>query len=232
MVSFSRKNSYVIIILRPVVHMSILVRLDAEVESRSLLKHPFYRAWSEGGLTRQNLSGYAMEYFQLVKAVPGLVAGVASLATPADAPAIRENVAEETTHVEPWIRFAGALGVKENVLRSYEGARATLESVEELRNLVASSFDEGVAAMYAYECQLPMISRSKIDGLKKHYGLIGGDATRYFELHEEADVRHAALWRRYLSRPSVSEGAAMTAVALSLKAQNGLLDSVMANHCQ
>jgi pyrroloquinoline-quinone synthase len=84
--------------------------------------------------------------------------------------------------------------------------------------------------MYAYEKQLPEISRSKIDGLKKHYGMEGGDATRYFELHEEADVRHAAVWRAFLAR-SKSEGQVMKAVTDSLRAQNALLDSVMANHC-
>ena len=84
--------------------------------------------------------------------------------------------------------------------------------------------------MYAYEKQLPKISRSKIDGLKKYYGMDGGDATKYFELHEEADVRHAAVWRAFIAR-SKSEDSIMKAVIGSLKAQNALLDSVMANHC-
>ena len=49
--------------------------------------------------------------------------------------------------------------------------------------------------MYAYEMELPKISRSKIDGLKKLYGMDSEDATKYFEIHEEADVRHAQVWR-------------------------------------
>ena len=53
--------------------MTLLIRIDAEIEKRSLLKHPFYRKWSEGKLTKGNLAGYSMEYFQLVKAVPTLV---------------------------------------------------------------------------------------------------------------------------------------------------------------
>ena len=210
--------------------MSLLIRIDAEIERRSLLKHPFYRKWSEDKLTKQNLAGYSMEYFQLVKLVPTLVSNVASVAGPSRAGPIRENMAEELTHIEPWIRFAGSVGVSRSKLERYPGAPATLESVQALDGLTASSFEAGAAAMYAYEKQLPEISRSKIAGLKSFYGMEGGDATRYFELHEEADVRHAALWRSFLAR-SKSEATVMEAVSGSLKAQNALLDSVMVNHC-
>jgi pyrroloquinoline-quinone synthase len=210
--------------------MSLLVKIDAEIEKQSLLKHPFYLMWSEGKLTQENLAGYSMEYFQLVKVVPRLVSNVARFAAPARVGLIRENMDEELTHVEPWIKFAGSLGVTKSKLEGYRGAPATLESVQALERLTASSFEQGAAAMYAYEKQLPEISRSKIDGLKKHYGMEGGDATRYFELHEEADVRHAAVWRAFLAR-SKSEGQVMKAVTDSLRAQNALLDSVMANHC-
>ena len=211
--------------------MSLLVRIDAEIERRSLLKHPFYRKWSEGGLTRENLAGYSMEYFQLVKAVPHFVSMVAAHTGPRDAFKISENMNEELTHIDPWVRFAGSMGVSRQILERYAGAPATLAAVQALQKLMTSSFYEGVAAMYAYEKQLPEISRSKIDGLKKHYGMQDGDATKYFELHEEADVRHAALWRAHLARPRSPEPRVMRAVVGSLVAQNALLDSVMANHC-
>jgi pyrroloquinoline-quinone synthase len=210
--------------------MSLLTRVDAEIQKRSLLKHPFYLMWSEGKLTQENLAGYSLEYFQLVKAVPTMVANVQRLSSPARAGRIGENLEEEKTHVEPWVDFARSLGVSRVKLEGFAGASATLESVKALEALTASSFEEGAAAMYAYEKQLPEISRSKISGLKKFYGMEGGDATRYFELHEEADVRHAAVWRSFLARTS-AEKKVMKAVVGSLKAQNALLDSVMTNHC-
>jgi pyrroloquinoline-quinone synthase len=210
--------------------VTLLIRIDAEIEKRSLLKHPFYRKWSEGKLTKGNLAGYSMEYFQLVKAVPTLVSNVAALAGPSRAGHIVENMDEELTHIEPWVRFARSVGVSRRRLERYLGAHATLESVQALEGLTASSFEAGAAAMYAYEKQLPEISRSKIEGLKNFYGMESEDATRYFELHEEADVRHAALWRSYLVR-SRDEASVMEAVSGSLNAQNKLLDSVMANHC-
>jgi len=71
--------------------VSLLIRIDAEIEKRSLLKHPFYRKWSEGKLTKENLAGYSMEYFQLVKVVPTLVSNVAALAGPSRAGHIRRT---------------------------------------------------------------------------------------------------------------------------------------------
>ena len=55
--------------------MSYLIqKIDRIIEGRSLLKHPFYQAWSDGKLTRESLAGYSKEYYQLVKAVPVFMA--------------------------------------------------------------------------------------------------------------------------------------------------------------
>ena len=42
---------------------SLVERIDMEIENRSLLKHQFYRMWSEGKLTVDHLQGYSREYF-------------------------------------------------------------------------------------------------------------------------------------------------------------------------
>lgn len=202
--------------------MDIIQRIDSEIERRSLLKHSFYQMWSEGRLTIDHLQGYSLEYFQLVKAVPKFVEGIAG-----DNPDIANNAKEEAEHVEPWARFAGALGISRNDLVNYAGADKTNAAVAKMAELANSSFEEAVAAMYAYEMELPKISRSKIDGLKKFYGMEGGDATKYFEIHEEADVRHAHVWREILQKiPADRQEAAFAAAVESLKAQNMLLDSV------
>jgi pyrroloquinoline-quinone synthase len=202
--------------------MDIVQRIDSEIERRSLLKHSFYQMWSEGKLTIDHLQGYSLEYFQLVKAVPRFVEGIAK-----DNEDIANNAKEEAEHVEPWVKFASALGVSRNDLLNYAGADKTNAAVARMMELANSSFEEAVAAMYAYEMELPKISRSKIDGLKKFYGMDDGDATKYFEIHEEADVRHAQVWREILQKiPADRKEAAFAAAVESLKAQNMLLDSV------
>jgi len=205
--------------------MNIVQKIDSEIEKRSLLKHSFYQMWSEGKLTVDHLQGYSMEYFQLVKAIPSFVERIAAKGV--SNKDIADNAKEEAEHTEPWVRFARALGVSRDDLLNYVGAAKTNAAVSKMMELAGSSFEEAVAAMYAYEMELPKISRSKIDGLKKFYGIDSEDATKYFEIHEEADVRHAQVWREILDKiPAEKQQAAFAAAVESLKAQNMLLDSV------
>jgi pyrroloquinoline-quinone synthase len=205
--------------------MDIIGRIDSEIEKRSLLKHPFYQMWTEGKLTIDHLKGYSMEYFQLVKAVPAMVQNIAA-AVPSNHD-IASNAREESDHVSPWVRFASALGVKPEELAAYKGDQKANNAVESMQKLSSLSFEEAVAAMYAYEAELPLISHTKLDGLKKFYGMDGKDATEYFEIHEEADVRHAQVWRDLLKGiPEARHEVVFNAAVQSLKAQNMLLDSV------
>ena len=90
---FSIRYSYLKILTMD----NLVQRIDLEIERRSLLKHKFYRLWSEGKLDLVDLKGYSSEYFQLVKAVPLMVDNVLSYCTK-DMPlrsAIQENRREE-----------------------------------------------------------------------------------------------------------------------------------------
>jgi pyrroloquinoline-quinone synthase len=204
---------------------NVVQRIDSEIERRSLLKHSFYKMWSEGKLTLDHLQGYSKEYFQLVKTVPRFVESIAQATGSPDI--IINNAREEAEHVELWIRFATALGVSKSDLIGYGGSEKTNEAIANLMALANLTTEEAIAAMYAYEMELPKISRSKIDGLKKLYGMDSEDATKYFEIHEEADVRHAQVWREILQRiPLERTESAFNAAIKSLQAQNMLLDSV------
>jgi pyrroloquinoline-quinone synthase len=204
---------------------NVVQRIDLEIEKRSLLKHPFYKMWSEGALTIDHLQGYSKEYFQLVKIVPKFVESIAKLTH--DPNIINSNAREEAEHVDLWVRFANALGISRSDLINYGGSEKTNEAVDKLMELSTLTFEEAAAAMYAYEMELPKISRSKIDGLKEFYAMDSEDATKYFETHEEADIRHAQVWREILkSIPAERQEATFNAAIKSLQAQNILLDSV------
>jgi pyrroloquinoline-quinone synthase len=211
--------------------MSTLVeRIDSEIEKYSLLKHSFYKMWSEGKLSLDDLRGYSKEYFQLVKAVPNFVQNIISSSTPDKTTRenINQNLREEHEHIESWIRFASAIDVPRNELINHVAADKTDAAVSNLTHLTTLSLEEAAAAMYAYEMQLPKISRSKIDGLQKFYGMENNAyATNYFEIHKETDIRHAQLWRNIIEQTSLEkEEAVFNAAIISLQAQNKLLDSV------
>lgn len=205
---------------------NIVQRIDSEIQKHSLLKHPFYNMWSEGKLTIDHLQGYSKEYFQLVKVVPKFVESIAEETGNSD-DIVTKNAREESEHIQLWVRFATALGLSRSDLINYGGSEKTNTAIAKLMALANFTFEEAVAAMYAYEMELPKISRSKIDGLKKFYGMDSEDAIKYFEIHEEADVRHAQVWREILQKiPADKQEAAFNAAIESLKAQNMLLDSV------
>src|SRR5919197_6077103 len=212
--------------------MSTLVgRIDLEIEKSSLLKHNFYKMWSEGKLSLDHLQGYSKEYFQLVNAVPSFLQNIISspIIDESTKKDIDQSLEEELQHIEPWIRFATAIGVPRNQLVNHAAADKTKGAVFDLSCLSTRSLEEAAAAMYAYEMQLPEISRSKIDGLHKFYGIgkNNKDATNYFEIHEEADKIHAQIWRNIIQRTNVKdEEAVLNAAIMSLQAQNKLLDSV------
>jgi pyrroloquinoline-quinone synthase len=206
----------------------LIERIDYEIEKHSLLKHVFYQMWSEGKLTINHLQGYSKEYFQLVKVVPKFVENIFNvIADPSLKRTVGQNLKEESEHIEPWIMFSTAIGVQRNDLASYKGDNETNMAVSTLSQLTERSLEEAVAAMYAYEKELPKISRSKIDGLKKFYGVQSNEATKYLEIHEEVDLRHSEVWKNILKTiPEEKQERALNAAISSLEAQNKLLDSV------
>src|SRR4029078_3214060 len=59
---------------------------------------------------------------------------------------------------------------------------------------------EGLAALYAYESQIPAVSERKIGVVKKHYGFNDLESYLYFTVHIEADREHAAAERTLLAK--------------------------------
>ena len=78
------------------------------------------------------------------------------------------------------------------------------------------------AALYAYESRVPAISTTKAKGLTEHYA--ADDLTsRYFKLHQTADVAHAAVWRGLIDGQLAADpAAAETALATAERAASAL----------
>lgn len=208
---------------------SLAKKIDQLIEQKSLLKHPFYQMWSDGKLSAEMLAGYSKEYFQMVKAVPSFVGEIAKFVPQNMIDEIKANQQEEAEHIEPWTHFAVSLGVEN--LGTYSGLEKTNHAVSELSGLM-TSLEAGAAAMYAFEKEIPKISHTKLDGLEKFYNITSNDATEYFRLHMEADIRHAATWEKILDAIPEEKHDVLLAVAeKSLDAQNHLLDSCYESYC-
>jgi pyrroloquinoline-quinone synthase len=216
---------------------TIIESLDALVEKHHLLKHPFYRAWTEGKLSKESLQLYAEQYYQHVRAFPE---NLKQLAGRADAPLselVEENLAEELDPSAPhpllWRQFAQSLGVSEAALddtHPLPGIAALLDTYDEV--VSQGTMTEAVAAFYVYEAQVPEIATQKIAGLRRFYDITEPRALAYFGVHEEADVRHRAAWRRWLNDQKGADTFGVLCTAeRSLKALWGALDAVYPQGC-
>ena len=93
--------------------------LSAEL---SLLKHPFYQAWTAGTLTADRLRNYAVQYYRHVAAFPRYLSGLHSRCEDLETrQLLLENLVDEErgrdNHPELWLQFAEALGLtREKVL--------------------------------------------------------------------------------------------------------------------
>ena len=210
--------------------MNLIQKIDQIIEERSLLKHPFYEMWSDGKLTQESLAGYSKEYFQLVKAVPEFMTPIIEKAPNSVITELTENQQEESDHIKPWISFAGELGVSNDELLSYSGLDKTKKAVSDLSELM-TTFDGGACAMYAFEKEIPKISQTKLDGLSEFYQITNDNATEYFKLHTEADIRHTASWRNILEKSNADTSNLIEIAEKSVSAQNLLLDSCYEEYC-
>lgn len=195
--------------------------IESIVSEKSLLKHAFYQAWSRGELTLDQLRIYAKEYFHLVKHIPGIVARVQNNIVDDTARAsLDHNRVEEEEHVDLWKRFAKSLGISESELVAYQPSDVCVKAVQDLEAIAEQSAEEGVACMYALECELPAIARTKMDGLRDLYNLSSTDAQIYFEEHLKEE-HHLQEWRKF---PLGAKS--RIAAERSIAAQNRALDAV------
>lgn len=201
-----------------------LSHLDSLIAEKSLLKHPFYVKWSKGELTQDDMKIYAKEYFHLAKNVPGIVGRIKERVPAGNtvmAAHIEKNMIEEQEHVDLWKRFAKSLGIESAELEAYEPTVTVKTAVADLEKLATLSYEDGVVAMYAFECELPKIAETKKDGLCKFYDLTSEDAHIYFDEHL-GEEEHLKVWRNV----AVDDEQAKHTASLSLDAQNKVLDGV------
>jgi pyrroloquinoline-quinone synthase len=212
----------------------LLPRLDAAIAAKNLLNHPFYQDWQAGTLTREALQLYASQYYRHVEAFPAHLRVLAARSDGDLRKIVEENLAEEEdpngSHPKLWRDFAVALGIPEEDIGCCPALPGTQAVVQTFRKICSERpMDEAVAALYAYESQVPEIATTKISGLKDFYGINRPGALAYFTVHEEADKAHRAAWRHWLEQNAGEDSdRILTTTQDALNALWGALDAV---HC-
>ena len=210
-----------------------LSRLDDCIHKYDLLCHPFYKAWSAGELTRDDLREYAEDYYRHVAAFPTYLAELGVRLEEGELRrAVLTNMTDEkggedafgdpqSSHAEMWLDFVEGMGGNRSPKR---------QPVTEIRGLISyfhriageGTQEEALAAFYAYESQVPRIAAEKDRGLRELYS--ADEKTRaYFTLHTTADVYHSQVWRKQLEkRIQANPDAAEKALAAAESAAKAL----------
>ena len=216
-------------------------QLDARIGKYDLLCHPFYKAWSAGQLTRNDLREYAQDYYHHVEAFPSYLAALgmrldegelrrAVLANMCDEKGVDGRPGRDSVpHSELWLDFAEGMGSSRN-LEWHSPVPEIRQLIRHFQQVASEgSPEEALAAFYTYESQVPRIAQEKERGLRETYG--ADDKTcGYFTLHATADVYHAQVWRtqlenRIATHPEAADqalNAAENAARMLWKALDGI----------
>jgi pyrroloquinoline-quinone synthase len=213
-------------------------QIELVVDEYHLLKHPFYQAWNDGKLSFQSLQDYASQYYHHVEAFPTYLSAVHTQTEDLNTRRhILQNLIDEEAgtpnHPELWLLFTKSLGLEKSSVIQTQLWEETVHLIQTFKNRCSvQGTASGIAALYAYESQIPEISETKIEGLKKHYGMDSKEATAYFRVHIEADKEHASIEKQlldsYLNESNIS--AISSDVRVVLKALWGLLSAVCNRH--
>jgi pyrroloquinoline-quinone synthase len=175
--------------------------ITSTIAEKNILDHPFYQKWNEGRLTMDELKNYAVQYYRFVEHFPMFVSSVHSNCNDSQVRRmILENLADEegyktkvSGHPALWLNFCQSLGLSsDSVINNKKVTPEIQKMVEGFYSLCRSQdYRLGLAALLAYEFQIPEVSRIKIEGLKKFYGISSPEAIEFFAVHQQADVYHS-----------------------------------------
>ena len=178
--------------------------LDTRIAKYDLLCHPFYKAWSAGELTREDLREYGQNYFHQVNEFPEYLREFSSrLQKGTLRNAVMANHDDEMglhgsrPHSELWLDFVEGMGGERS------GNPKPIAEVESLTQQFHSAAGQGapeeaLATFYAYESQVPRVAAEKARGLQAMYGA-DNKTCEYFTLHTTADVYHSRVWKQQLA---------------------------------
>jgi len=195
-------------------------QLNKKLDQYHLLNHPFYKSWNEGKLTREIIKDYAEQYYQHVKAFPRYISATHSLCDDIEKRKILlENLNDEENkdadHPKLWKNFAMEMGADSEKIEEVKVDQFTQDLINNFFKNGRSTYAEGLASLYTYERQIPEIAETKIQGLKKFYGVSSDKGLEFFEAHKRADVYHREECEKLLDGLSKDEQGIAEKAALS-----------------
>jgi pyrroloquinoline-quinone synthase len=183
-----------------------LDKLGRVAVRRDMLRHPFYQAWSQGALIREDLQEFAKDQYHHVESIPRSLNHFARrLGRSELREAVSANVAEriggktKKSYANLWLDFAEGVGAGREI-----GKKAPSRSAIGLIALFKGVTAEGnpvqvLGLLCAYELQLARVSREQLRCLRDLYGADGRTCC-YFETSCRLSEHYADIWRKQLKK--------------------------------
>jgi pyrroloquinoline-quinone synthase len=191
-------------------------RIRKVLEERSLLEHPFYRAWTQGTLEIERLQEYARQYYHFELAFPRYLSAIHARTESAHVrQLLLDNLWDEEhgdrNHPVLWLEFARALGLTAEEVVHSRPNEETAALVEHFGRMSREApVGEALATLYAYEGQVPAIAWQKIKGLSDYYGFTP-EQFEFFSVHLVADISHAGAEMEAIHEMTQDEDAVVAA---------------------
>ena len=213
--------------------MDLLDKIDALIDEKHLLRHSFYTKWVAGTLPKEAMQEYSRQYYAFESTFPRFLSGIhARTESPQARQALLDNLWDEehgeTNHPELWLRFAEGMGVDRDDVTTATRNDATTHLVDTyFYASTEAPTAAGVAALYAYEAQVPQVAQAKIDGLKQHYDITDGRTLGFFQTHASLDIEHSNAERALIEEFGAGhEDEVLASTAEALDAWWSFLDAV------
>ena len=177
----------------------LIARIHAR---RTFGSHPLWLAIADGQLRREQLQGFAVQFFLQVREFPRAVSAMhANCPFAEERMALAESIYEEETgrisgcnqpHPELFIRFGAAIGLSRAALTEGRPLPATRALIDwfELSTKQRSFIEAAAAINLAAEGQVPGAFGPMARRLQQHYGLTR-EAVAFWDVHEVADAEHS-----------------------------------------
>ena len=215
-------------------NQELISRLNRHISARSLLDHPFYQAWKAGELTKDDLRVYAGQYYHFEANFPRYLSAVHARCPNA---AVRQDILRnlwdeehgDQNHRALWLGFCDGLGMSSDDAQLAPVQPRTQALLDAYSDICSNrSFQEGLAAIYAYEAQVPDVMAEKLAGLRDRYSIADDTSLAFFRIHESLDVEHSRLEADAISEHTTKgeEPLVEAALVAGLEAWWGFLDGV------
>ncbi|MFP5298920.1 MAG: iron-containing redox enzyme family protein, partial [Actinomycetota bacterium] len=152
----------------------IAARLDAATEDKRLLDHPFYKAWTAGTLTTEDLNFYSKQYFRQVEAFPTYLRTLSDKLDGDAKGIVMRNLRDEVEddHAGLWLKFAEAVGADQVEVTAAVPEPETTACVRSFSDKIAEGSPAfGLGMIYGYESQTPAVAETKVNGLRNLYAI-------------------------------------------------------------